>query len=131
MKPLQEQVQGFVNELNSPALDMEKQPPLGQPLPGKYIRVICSLSRLIFILLFVRMLYLRLWTHAHKHTHAHARSLVHILPWPKKITIPEICGEKNTVRSCDIMLDHERSAQGKGSTTIRNFYPALIARDRA
>ena len=31
----------------------------------------------------------------------------------KKRTIPEIRGEKNPVPSCDIMLDHARSAQGK------------------
>ena len=47
-----------------------------------------------------------------------------LLPWTKKRTIPEICGEKNTVWSCD----NERSAQCK---VIRDFCPALIVRYRA
>ena len=39
--------------------------------------------------------------------------LLDILPWTKKRTIREICGEKNAVPSSDIMLDNARSAQGK------------------
>ena len=40
--------------------------------------------------------------------------LSEILPWTKKGTIPEICGEKNTVRDLVTILDHERSAQAQG-----------------
>ena len=48
----------------------------------------------------------------------------------KKRNIPEVRGEKKTVRSCDILLDHERLAQERSSATIRRFCPALRARDR-
>ena len=40
----------------------------------------------------------------------------------QKKTIPKIRGEKNTVRSCDTMLDHERSEQGK----VISDYPLLL-----
>ena len=45
----------------------------------------------------------------------------------KKRTVSEIRGEKNIVRYCGIVLDHERSVQGK---VIRDVCPVLIARDR-
>ena len=38
----------------------------------------------------------------------------------KKRTIPEIQGEKSTVRSCDIMLDHGRSAHAAGQGHSRH-----------
>ena len=48
----------------------------------------------------------------------------------KERTIPKIRDEKNAVPSCDIMLDHGRSAQGK-STSRGRPCPALSARDQA
>ena len=48
---------------------------------------------------------------------------VSLLPWTKKRTIPEIRGKKNTVRSYDIMLDHERSAQGKVNCDCPQLLP--------
>ena len=51
-----------------------------------------------------------------------------LLPWTKKKkrTIPEIRGEKNIVPSCDIMLNHERSARGKVICDYPRLCPALI-----
>ena len=46
----------------------------------------------------------------------------------KKEPSRRFVGEKNTVRSCDIMLDHERSAQGK---VIRDCPRLLPSADRA
>ena len=55
--------------------------------------------------------------------------ILHTLYYPgQKKNHPEIRGEKNTVRSCDIMLDHERSAQGK---VIRDSLRLLLCADRA
>ena len=46
----------------------------------------------------------------------------------KERNIPEVRGEKKTVRSCDILLDHERSAQERSS----GDYPRLLpCADRA
>ena len=53
---------------------------------------------------------------------------IHVLPWTKKKNHPEIRGKKNFVRSCDIMLDLERSAQGK---VIRDCPRLLPCADRA
>ena len=49
-------------------------------------------------------------------------------PGQKKRTIPEIRGQKNTVRSCDIMLDDARSTQCK---VIRDCPRLLPCADRA
>ena len=53
-----------------------------------------------------------------------------LLTWTKKKkrTILEICGEKNAVRSCDIMLDDARSTQSK---VIRSCPRLLPCADRA
>ena len=55
----------------------------------------------------------------------------------KKRTIPEIRGEKNTVPSCEIMLDHARSAQGKSCGLLRvtlpcadHLWSSMISQDR-
>ena len=60
-----------------------------------------------------------------------------VLPWTKKRTIPEICGEKNAVPSCDIMLDDARSAQGESCGQLRMTLPcadraslSMISQDR-
>ena len=51
-----------------------------------------------------------------------------VLPWTQKKTILETRGEKNAFPSCDILLDHARSAQSKS----RGWpCPPLITRDQA
>ena len=55
-----------------------------------------------------------------------------LLPWPKKKNHLRDSRREERCSTCDIMLDHKRSAQGKvRSATVRDFCPALIARDRA
>ena len=49
-------------------------------------------------------------------------------PGQKNRTIPEIRGEKNTVPSCDFMLDDARSAQGKSRGQSQMTLPCV---DRA
>ena len=50
-------------------------------------------------------------------------NLVYCYPRQKIRTIPEIRGEKNAVPSCDILLDHARSAQGKHCGESRMTLP--------
>ena len=54
--------------------------------------------------------------------------------WPKKKNHPQDLRREERCSTCDIMLDQERSAQGKvgsAAATVRDFCPALIVHDRA